>query len=163
MGGKGFLRHKGKTLLGIVNKLVVFKSLLTTSCNVLPWHFSRPWIEFSLKVKVMGSNPGYLLKSFLLYCLIYIQWVSWTRRFARVTIQNTDCVRGSWRDSPFEKIEATKSHRRTPPALHTLTKMNGNQTTHFSLLGIEHNRDKLTEISITNFAFGYIDVIKKRT
>ena len=24
--------------------------------------------EFSLKVKVMGSNPGYLLKSFLLYC-----------------------------------------------------------------------------------------------
>ena len=103
-----------------------------------------------------------LLKSFLLYCLIYIVWVSWTRRFARVTIQNTDCVRGSWRDSPFEKIEATKSHRRTPPALHTLTKMNGNQTTHFSLLGIEHNRDKPTEISITNFAFGYIDVIFRK-
>jgi len=28
---------------------------------------SRPYFEFSLKVKVMGSNPGYLLKSFLLY------------------------------------------------------------------------------------------------
>ena len=41
MGGKVCLRCKGKTLLGVVNKL--------------------------LKVKVMGSNPGYLLKSFLLY------------------------------------------------------------------------------------------------
>ena len=27
---------------------------------------SHPWFEFSLKVKVMGSNPGYLLKSFLI-------------------------------------------------------------------------------------------------
>ena len=33
---------------------------------------SRPEFEFSLKgkLKVMGSNPGYLLKSFLLYRLI---------------------------------------------------------------------------------------------
>ena len=36
-----------------------------------------------------------LLRKSELYCLIYILWVSWTRRFARVTIQNTDCVRGS--------------------------------------------------------------------
>jgi len=28
---------------------------------------SRPYFEYSLKVKVVGSNPGYLLKSFLLY------------------------------------------------------------------------------------------------
>ena len=42
MGGKVCLRHKGKTLLGIVNKLFVFKSLLTTSRNVLPLHLSRP-------------------------------------------------------------------------------------------------------------------------
>ena len=28
---------------------------------------SRPWFEFSLKVEVMGSNPGYLLKYFLPY------------------------------------------------------------------------------------------------
>ena len=28
---------------------------------------SRPWFEFSLKVKVLGLNPGYLLKSVLLY------------------------------------------------------------------------------------------------
>ena len=26
------------------------------------------WFEFSLKVKVMGFNPGYLLKSFLPFC-----------------------------------------------------------------------------------------------
>ena len=62
MGGKVFLRCKGKTLLlGVVNKLFVFKNLLTTPSNVLPLHLKQ------LKVKVMGSNPGYLLKSFLLY------------------------------------------------------------------------------------------------
>ena len=48
MGGKVWLRCKGKTLLGIVKKL------------------SLPYFEFSLKVKVMGSNPAYLLKSSLL-------------------------------------------------------------------------------------------------
>ena len=42
MSGKACLWHKGKTLLGIVNKLFVFKSLLTTSSNVLPLHLSRP-------------------------------------------------------------------------------------------------------------------------
>ena len=42
MSGKVCLRHKGKTLLGIVNKLFVFKSLLTTSSNVLSIHLSRP-------------------------------------------------------------------------------------------------------------------------
>ena len=67
VGRKVCLRRKGKTLLAIVNKLFVFKSLLTTSNNVLPLHLSCPLFEFSLKVKVMGSNPGYLLKSFLLY------------------------------------------------------------------------------------------------
>jgi hypothetical protein len=39
--------------------------------NVLPFYasskLSRPLFEFFLKVKVMGLNPGYLLKSFLLY------------------------------------------------------------------------------------------------
>ena len=37
MGGKVCLRHKGKTLLGVVNKLFVFKSLLTTPSNVSPY------------------------------------------------------------------------------------------------------------------------------
>jgi hypothetical protein len=46
MGGKFCLRCIGKTLLGVVNKL----------CQLF---------EFLLKVKVMGSNPGYLLKSLI--------------------------------------------------------------------------------------------------
>jgi hypothetical protein len=42
MDGKVCLRRKGKTLLGIVNKLLVLKCLLTTSSNVLPLHLN--WI-----------------------------------------------------------------------------------------------------------------------
>ena len=42
MGGKVCFRCKGKTLLGIVNKLFVFKSLLSTPSNVLPLYLSRP-------------------------------------------------------------------------------------------------------------------------
>ena len=36
MSGKVCLRCKGKTMLGVVNKLFVFKSLLTSPSNVLP-------------------------------------------------------------------------------------------------------------------------------
>ena len=36
MGGKVCFRCKGKTLLGIVNKLLKTKSLLTSTSNVLP-------------------------------------------------------------------------------------------------------------------------------
>ena len=63
-------------MLGDVNKIFVFKSLLTMPSNVLPqenfpaYNLNRSEFDFSLKVKVMGSNPGYLLKSFLLYELI---------------------------------------------------------------------------------------------
>ena len=39
MGGKVYLRCKGKTFLGDVNKLFGFKSLLTTPSNVLPYYF----------------------------------------------------------------------------------------------------------------------------
>ena len=39
MGGKVCLRCKGKTLLGVVNKLLKTKSLLTSPSNVLPYHF----------------------------------------------------------------------------------------------------------------------------
>merc|ERR1712216_669571 len=38
MGGKVCLRCKGNTLLGVVNKLFVFKSLLTSPSNVLRYH-----------------------------------------------------------------------------------------------------------------------------
>ena len=36
-------------------------------CLITSSKLSRPQFEFSLKVKVMGSNSSYLLKSFLLY------------------------------------------------------------------------------------------------
>ena len=38
MGGKVCLRCTGKTLLGVVNILFVFKSLLTSPSNVLPYY-----------------------------------------------------------------------------------------------------------------------------
>ena len=36
-------------------------------CLITSSKLCSPEFEFSLKVKVMGLNPGYLLKSFLLY------------------------------------------------------------------------------------------------
>ena len=65
--GKVCLSLEGKTLLDIANNFFAFKSLLTTSSNVLPLHLSCQKFEFYLKVKVIGSDPGYLIKSFLLY------------------------------------------------------------------------------------------------
>ena len=38
IGGKVCLRCKGKTLLGVVNKLLKTKSLLTSPSNVLPYY-----------------------------------------------------------------------------------------------------------------------------
>ena len=38
MGGKVCLRCKGKTLLGVANKLLKTKSLLTSPNNVLPYY-----------------------------------------------------------------------------------------------------------------------------
>ena len=42
MGGKVWLRCKGKKLLGVVNKPLNTKSLLTTSSNGLPLYLSCP-------------------------------------------------------------------------------------------------------------------------
>jgi len=41
MGGKVGLRCKDKTLLGIVNKLLKTKSLLTSPSNVLPYYLTN--------------------------------------------------------------------------------------------------------------------------
>jgi hypothetical protein len=42
MGGKKvWLRCKGKTLLGFVNKLLKTKSLLTSPSNVLPYYHKK--------------------------------------------------------------------------------------------------------------------------
>ena len=62
MGGKVCFRCRGKTLLGDVDKHFVFKSFallpqVNTPANNL---------KFGFLLKVMGLNPGYLLKSFLL-------------------------------------------------------------------------------------------------
>ena len=43
-------------------------------CLITSTKLSRQWFEFSLKVKVMGLNPNYLLKSFLLYLHIGKFW-----------------------------------------------------------------------------------------
>ena len=68
MGGKFCLRYKGKTLLGNVNILLKNKKSvdITQQCLYLKKP-SRQLFEFSLKVEDMGSNPGNLFKSFLLY------------------------------------------------------------------------------------------------
>ena len=69
MGRKVCLGCKAITLLGIVNKLLKTKSLLTSPSNVLPYFsskLSRQKFEFALKVKVMESNTDYFLKPFLL-------------------------------------------------------------------------------------------------
>ena len=52
-------------MLGDVKKVFVFKKCVYNTQHTSSELF--PKFEFSLKVKVMGSNPGYLLKSFLLY------------------------------------------------------------------------------------------------
>jgi len=61
---------KGKTLLVIVNKLIGFKSsgLQKFVDNPQQCFVFTPQanFEFSLKMEVMGSNPGYLVKSYLL-------------------------------------------------------------------------------------------------
>ena len=47
------------------------KSLLTSPSNVLPYYLKKNFpvnnLNHSMEAKVMGSNPGYLLKSILLY------------------------------------------------------------------------------------------------
>ena len=41
VGGKVYLNCKGKTLLGVVNKLLKTKSLLTSPSNVLPYYLKQ--------------------------------------------------------------------------------------------------------------------------
>ena len=67
--------------------------------NVLPLHLKQNFpskFEFSLKVKVVGSNPGYLLKYFLLSFQIYIQ--------ALLLLSDK-----------LPEVAVTKPHDQTPP------------------------------------------------
>ena len=45
IGGKVCLKCKGKTLLGVVNKLLKTKSLLKSPSNVLPYYLKRGILE----------------------------------------------------------------------------------------------------------------------
>ena len=44
MGGKLSLSCKGKTLLGVVNKFLKTKSLLTSPSNVLPYYLKETFL-----------------------------------------------------------------------------------------------------------------------
>ena len=68
MGRNVCLSCKGKTLLGIVNKLLKTKQKnvdITQQCFALLPQVNFPTNDLN-EMKVIGSNPGYLLKSFLL-------------------------------------------------------------------------------------------------
>ena len=72
-GGKVWLRCKGKTLLGFINKLLKTKSLLTSPSNFLPLHIKQFFlsiIEFSLKVRTMRSKLSLSCKDKTLLCVI---------------------------------------------------------------------------------------------
>ena len=67
IGRKVYLMCKGKILLGDVNKDLKKNVDITQQ-----WFSLIPQVDFpvnilNLKLKVMGLNPGYLLKSHLLY------------------------------------------------------------------------------------------------
>jgi hypothetical protein len=63
VGGKSCLRCKWQNIVGHCQQTFENKKFvdITQQCFAL-----LPQVNFSMKVKVMGSNPGYLLKSFLL-------------------------------------------------------------------------------------------------
>ena len=77
-GGKVCLMRKGKTLLGVVNKLFVFNSLLTTPSNVLPLHLKQTFppliwiftegegdgIKFMLPSKIFSPLQNFLMSKF---------------------------------------------------------------------------------------------------
>jgi hypothetical protein len=55
VGGKVYLRYKGKTFLSMVNKLFTFKNLLTTPSNVLPLHLKQ---AFLLIIGIFNEGDG---------------------------------------------------------------------------------------------------------
>ena len=61
--------------------------------NILLLHLKQtfhPQLEFSLKVNVMGLNPGYLLQSFLLYLLTYLKRFGFYEFFNLQEVLNQD-------------------------------------------------------------------------
>ena len=78
-------------MLGYVNKVFAFKCLMTVPSKVCLYTSSKLSLynlNFALKVKVMGSNPGYLFKHFLLYN----SWFLIGGQIALTTLHSRKCV-----------------------------------------------------------------------
>ena len=80
MGGKVCLMCKGKTLLGIVKKLFVFTSLLTTPNNVFPLHHKQTslpiiWIFTEGEGDGIESRVPFKIFSTSAHCRTCIQWI----------------------------------------------------------------------------------------
>ena len=102
MGRKIYLKCKGKILLGVVDKLLKTKRLLKTPSNVLPLYVKQtflPIICIYTKGDRMGWNPGYLLKSFLLYYGILLP---------KLWLRKTYEIRG-WRPRIFKIFEIKRT------------------------------------------------------
>ena len=56
MGGEGCLRNKGKTLLGNVNKLFIFKSLLTTPSKAAAIQMSLFCCDLKKLITVLSNS-----------------------------------------------------------------------------------------------------------
>ena len=104
MGGKICLRHKGKTLLGIVNKFLYSKVCWKHPAMFCLYTFPAHNLNFHWRCKVMGLNPEYLLKhSFLLKknkILNYrhrSRWYPW--RFEKEEVGSSwHWCRSTWRE-----------------------------------------------------------------
>ena len=56
-GGRVCLRYKGKTLLGVVNKLFVFKNWLARPSNVVPLHLKQIFLP-TISIFTEGEGDG---------------------------------------------------------------------------------------------------------
>ena len=73
MGGKVCLRCKGKTLLGVVNKLLKTKSLFTKPSNVLPLHLKQ---TFPFIIWVFVEVEGDVSKSRIPFKIFPTLWIN---------------------------------------------------------------------------------------
>ena len=77
MGRKVYLRWKGKTLLGFVNKLLKANSLMISPINVLPFHLKENFLPI---IWIFTENQTtYFLKFSLLYLIrvFKLEFFSW--------------------------------------------------------------------------------------
>ena len=88
LGGKVCFRCKGKPLLGDVNKLFVYKSLLATPSNGLPFHLKQIFLPMIwIFTEGDGIKSKLPLKKILLHCLEFRvgHFRHWSHSMAIVT------------------------------------------------------------------------------